>query len=374
MFVKRKKIGIITFHRSYNYGAALQAYATIQFLACNGYEPIIIDYCPSNLNEYGTFKALFNDVSNVGSALPLRAAKALIKSIGNKKRIETFNRFIDGEMPLTHAYNSCQELKDDLPLADIYCTGSDQVWNNYYTKEFDPSFFLAFTPKHSTCISIAASFGKEAFDQKDLVFIRKALEKYNYLSVRENAGLQLLQKIGYLHADLMLDPTLLVSREAWSSFSKKTIEGNYVLVYQLHGESNSARIAREYAKRQRLPVYSIITMPYQYKFGCNNIIAPDVHEWVGLFKGASCIFTDSFHGTVFSLLFEKTLAVTLPPRFENRITSLLDEIGAETLICSSLDKWSSRLKTVDSQGIQRALSRLCEEKRTLLIDRLNALN
>lgn len=373
MSVKRRKIGIITFHRSYNYGAALQAYATVQFLACNGYEPMVIDYCPSNLNKYGTFKTLFSDVSNMGSALPLRAVKAFVKSIGNKKRIEVFNKFIDGEMPLTHRYNSCQELKDDLPLADIYCTGSDQVWNNYYTKKFDPSFFLAFAPEHSTCISIAASFGKETFGEEDMAFLRKELRRYRYLSVRENTGLELLHKLGYSHADLMLDPTLLLLRKDWSSFAKKSVESNYVLVYQLHGESNTTRMAREYAKRQGLPLLSIVTMPYQCKPGSQHIIAPDVHEWVGLFKGASCVFTDSFHGTVFSLLFEKNLAVTLPPRFGNRITSLLSAIGGESFVCSNVDEWSSRLDTLDKQSILNELSRLCEEKRTLLINRLKSL-
>lgn len=369
-----KTVGIITFHRSYNYGAALQAYATVQFLASNGYDPVIIDYCPSNLNKYGSFKTLFNDVSNSGSALPIRAAKALIKSFGNKKRLQAFNRFIDGEMPLTRKYYSCQELKNDLPPVDIFCTGSDQVWNNYYTKEFDPSFFLAFAPDGSTCISIAASFGKETFDQEDMDFIKRELRKYDYLSVRESTGLELLHKLGYNDADLMLDPTLLLQRDHWSSFASLPAKGDYVLVYQLHGESETTSMARAYAKREGLPVRAIVTMPYQCKLGCKHVIAPDVHEWVGLFKGARCVFTDSFHGTVFSLLFDKQLAVTLPPRFGSRITSLLTAIGGESLICSNLDEWSSRQASIDKQGIQKVLVQLCEQKQTLLVNRLKSLN
>lgn len=369
-----KKVGIITFHRSYNYGAALQAYATVQFLASIGYDPVIIDYCPSNLNEYGSFKTLFNDVSNAGSALPIRAAKALIKSFGNKKRLLAFNRFIDGEMPLTRKYYSCQELKKDLPPVDIFCTGSDQVWNNYYTKEFDPSFFLAFAPDGSTCISIAASFGKEFFDLDDMDFIKKELRKYDYLSVRENTGLELLHKLGYDDADLMLDPTLLLQRDNWSSFASLPTKGDYVLVYQLHGESKTTSMAREYAKRKGLPLRAIVTMPYQCKPGCKHVIAPDVHEWVGLFKEARCVFTDSFHGTVFSLLFDKQLAVTLPPRFGSRITSLLNAIGGESLICSDLDEWSSRQTNINRRSIQELLVQLCDHKQRLLENRLKSLN
>lgn len=369
-----KKVGIITFHRSYNYGAALQAYATVQFLASIGYDPVIIDYCPSNLNEYGSFKTLFNDVSNAGSVLPIRAAKALIKSFGNKKRLLAFNRFIDGEMPLTRKYYSCQELKKDLPPVDIFCTGSDQVWNNYYTKEFDPSFFLAFAPDGSTCISIAASFGKEIFDLDDMDFIKKELRKYDYLSVRENTGLELLHKLGYDDADLMLDPTLLLQRDNWSSFASLPTKGDYVLVYQLHGESKTTSMAREYAKRKGLPLRAIVTMPYQCKPGCKHVIAPDVHEWVGLFKEARCVFTDSFHGTVFSLLFDKQLAVTLPPRFGSRITSLLYAIGGESLICSDLDEWSSRQTNINRRSIQELLVQLCDHKRRLLENRLKSLN
>lgn len=96
--------------------------------------------------------------------------------------------------------------------ADFYCSGSDQVWNNYYTKKFDPSYFLAFAPSGSTCISIASSFGKSSFNEEDSAFINNQLSKYTYLSVRETSGIKLLREMGYSDVDLMLDPTLLVSR------------------------------------------------------------------------------------------------------------------------------------------------------------------
>ena len=98
----KKSVAIMTYHRAYNYGAALQAYATVQYLKDAGFEPIIIDYCPNNILGYGTFRNLFNDVSNMNSAFPIRVAKAFLKSLGNRKRISTFDRFIDREMPLTN--------------------------------------------------------------------------------------------------------------------------------------------------------------------------------------------------------------------------------------------------------------------------------
>lgn len=367
-----KSVAIMTYHRAYNYGAALQAYATVKYLKDAGFEPLIIDYCPNNYQGYGTFRNLFNDVSNMNSMFPIRVAKAFLKSLGNRKRISTFDKFIDNEMPLTNKrYYSCQELKDDLPEADIYCSGSDQVWNNYYTKKFDPSFFLAFTPNDSTCISIASSFGKESFNEVDSAFIKDHLSKYTYLSVRETSGIKLLRELGYSDVDLMLDPTLLVSADAWSGFAKETAEESYVLLYQLHGDSDTAKYAREYAKQHGMKIKSIITMPYQSKPGCHNIIAPDVHEWVGLFKGASCVFTDSFHGTVFSLVFNKPVAVTLPSHFSTRITTLLDAVGANGLICSDVQEWSSRVQGIDFAGIQRELANLCSEKQALLRDRLD---
>lgn len=368
----KKSVAIMTYHRAYNYGAALQAYATVQYLKDAGFEPIIIDYCPNNILGYGTFRNLFNDVSNMNSAFPIRVAKAFLKSLGNRKRISTFDRFIDSEMPLTNKrYFSCQELKDDLPEADIYCSGSDQVWNNYYTKKFDPSYFLAFAPSGSTCISIASSFGKSSFNEEDSAFINNQLSKYTYLSVRETSGIKLLREMGYSDVDLMLDPTLLVSPDTWSRFAKDTDEESYVLLYQLHGDSDTANCARAYAKQHGLKIKSIITMPYQTKPGCQNIIAPDVHEWVGLFKGANCVFTDSFHGTVFSLVFNKPVAVTLPSHFSTRITTLLNAVGANDLICSDVQEWSSRVRNNDLTDIQRELASLCAEKQALLRDRLS---
>lgn len=368
-------IAYVTFHRSYNYGAALQAYATAKLIAELGYEPLLIDYCTSNLRDYGTIRSLFNDSGNRSDALPIRFMKSVVKSIGNKKRKKAFDSFIDNEIPLTRTYYSCDELSQDPPKADIYCTGSDQVWNNYYTNELDPTFFLQFAPKTAKRISIAASFGKSDFDEPDIQRIKQYVSSYDYLSVREVEGVHILERCGFSDIDLMLDPTLLRPHDEWVHFADeiRSLEPGFVLVYQLHGESETARLAVEYAQKTGKKVVSIVSMPYQKRKGCMNVVAPSVHEFVGFFKAADCVFTDSFHGTVFSLTFNKKLAATLPPRFSNRITSLLDAIDANVLVCGKLDDWLAGQQEFDYIAMQKKLQEYKDAKRMLLASRIAAL-
>ena len=139
-----KKIAVITYHRSYNYGAVLQAYATVKFFENQGFDVKIIDYYPQNLRGFGTYKNSFNDVSNANRNFLVRCILTLVKTPGYKKLKKAFDYFIDKELPLTDSFYSLEELKNNLIDFDIYCTGSDQVWNNYYTHNFDGAYFLDF--------------------------------------------------------------------------------------------------------------------------------------------------------------------------------------------------------------------------------------
>lgn len=370
-----KTIGVITYHRAYNYGASLQAYATVQLLREFGFEPSIIDYCPSNLRDYDSFKTQYNDVSNSSSFLPIRIVKAIVKTIGASKRAKTFNNFANDEMPLTRPYMSNDELKSDVPHVDVMCSGSDQVWNNYYTRQFDPAFFLDFAPEGIPRISISSSFGKDSFSEEEIDSLKNLLKDYNYISVRENAGCAVLDKVGIQKYDLMPDPTILLEKETWQSFADKgnaDLRCPYVLVYQLHGDSSTSRHAIAYARKNGMEAVSIVTMPYQAKRGCRNIVAPDVYDFVRLFKEAACVFTDSFHGTVFSLLFEKKLAMTLPVRFSDRVKTLLGEIDAEGLVFSDEVSWEASCKQVDRKAVSAKLDELRNSKRIVLESRLSA--
>ena len=362
-----KKIAVITYHRSYNYGAVLQAYATVKFFENQGFDVKIIDYYPQNLRGFGTYKNSFNDVSNANRNFLVRCILTLVKTPGYKKLKKAFDYFIDKELPLTDSFYSLEELKNNLIDFDIYCTGSDQVWNNYYTHNFDVAYFLDFVLDDKAKIAFAASFGKSKFTEEEYSYLREKLSKYDYISVREKTGVDIAKKVGRDDCDLMLDPTLMVEPEIWNDFaSKDTIDDKYILVYQLHGDSDTYEQAKKISQQLNFKIVRIITMPHQKSKGCINIVTPDIHQFVSLFKNAEIILTDSFHGTVFSILYSKKLGVTMPKRFGNRITTLLDQLDARELIIHDLEKWSDNdFQALYSKVIPK-LSELRYEKNELI--------
>lgn len=372
--MEEKKIAIITYHRSYNYGAALQSYATVCFFESLGYSPRIIDYYPANLRDYGTYKSSFYDVSNATRPFLIRCLLTLLKTPGYKRLKRAFDPFINRELPLTRAYYSEDELKEELPDADIFCTGSDQVWNNYYTRKFDDVFFLGFVPETKTKISFSSSFGKSRFSEDENKYIKEHLDKYDYISVRENSGIKILENLGYTDCDLLLDPTLMIQPSVWREFASSAMfDFEYVLVYQLHGDSDTFDRAYEIASRNNLKIVRIITMPHQRTRGCINVVTPDIRQFVSLFANARIVVTDSFHGTVFSIIYNKKLAVTMPKRFGDRITTLANAIGAEKMILGDIEKWIRLDFDALYVHINDKLQKLRREKNELFVKRMNEL-
>lgn len=369
-----KKIAVITYHRSYNYGAALQSYATVQLFEKMGYSVKIIDYYPENLRGFGTYRNAFQDVSNASRPFIIRCLLTLLKTPGYKKLKHAFDAFIDRELPLTNSYDSIEKMKCELSEFDIYCTGSDQVWNNYYTHVFDGAYFLDFAPENKPKIAFAASFGKSEFTDEECTYLHGKLSKYNYLSVRETTGVKIVQKIEGRNCDLMLDPTLMVDPKVWQEFEAESlITEKYILVYQLHGDSDTYNKARAAAIKFNLKVVRIITMPHQKVQGCINIITPDIRQFVTLFKNAEIVFTDSFHGTVFSVLYNKKLGITMPKRFGNRITTLVTAIGAEDLIIDEFEAWLQTDFSTLYSIVNPKLDKLREDKNKLFKERLEEI-
>lgn len=347
--MEKKSIYTITYHRAFNYGAVLQAYATVIFFERLGYDAKIIDYIPESLHGFGTFKNAYNQVDNKKHNFIMRIILSAIKTPSNKRLKKVFTKFVDNNLKLTRKYYSMQELVSNKPIADIYCSGSDQVWNNYYSTNFEKAYFLDFASKDDICISLSSSFGKEEFNAKEKEYIKKSLSKYSLLSVREMEGKSILDSLNLKPNLLTYDPTLLIDYKYWErligdiSQKDKTETDKYILLYQLHGDSDAYEKAIEFSKKKGLKVIRIITMYHQIKKDCQNIIIPDVPRFLKLIKNAEYVFTDSFHGTVFSIIFKKKVGVRLPIRFGNRITSLLYSLNASEIIISNLSDWNSKV-------------------------------
>ena len=227
-----KKVAIITYHKVYNCGSSLQAYATLQTFLKLGMDATIINYIPERFKGYGSFRQTFAEKKFFSNSL-----KALVMTLlsyrSRKKQKEQFDKFdkylhlgneiYDEELSLMHEY-------------DIYFTGSDQVWNDYFGG-FEKAYFLDFVKQGKPCYAYSASFGKSQFSFDEKNKLRQLLSKYSKISVRENTGKQILEEIGIKSVQL-LDPIYVLSREEWSRIAESPIEGKYILRYQISYKSN----------------------------------------------------------------------------------------------------------------------------------------
>lgn len=300
-------VGILTFHNATNYGAILQTYALQRALTKEGVNSEIIDYrCPAITAAHKIRMKGLNFVS------------FLIK----KKTKKSFDRFYENE------------IRHSSPIADIesadgyesIIVGSDQVWNMNLTGN-DFSFFLENINVKK--YSYAASIGDCSFDKKDIKErIKAALGQFEKISVRESTTADYLKEtIVDCSGKVSVhpDPVLLLSKEEWMEVADYQPRKDYILVYVL-GPKRKELIekAREIAKEQSLPILWVSDSLRKYK-GVRNIRNVSPEKFVGLLARSSYIVTNSFHGTVFGVLFQKKMSVL--GWNGRRMEDLLDFVG-----------------------------------------------
>ena len=242
-------IGIITMHRVPNMGSVLQAYALQHTINQLGYRATIIDY-------------VFPQKKLIPLHIrALRWGLDLLKGRPNHKKRGKLNEFISSHLFLTRKYNNAEELKADPPIFDIYCTGSDQVWNPMHIGN-DMTFFLDFVPDSSPKISYASSFALDSIPKEYYSRFSSYLSKYTSITVREDSGINIIRTLINKNVLSVCDPTLLLKNEEWLSLADhKThpIKGAYILVYIVGYMYNPRpavyRIINEVKKGIGIPVY-----------------------------------------------------------------------------------------------------------------------
>lgn len=213
-----KKIRIITFHNAHNYGAMLQAYALSKKIENMDNQVEFIDYRNKNV-ENG------NRIININKN---KLIKSILSNIvyynKNRRRYNNFNKFMNQNLQLTERrYDNVEELKQDSPKADIYITGSDQVWNKDIVGSIEDSYTLNFGDDNVKRISYAASIGKSIIAEPDKNVINHKLERIDYISVREEDAKHALSQIVNKNIEVVLDPTLLIDKKEWESEIKRKV-------------------------------------------------------------------------------------------------------------------------------------------------------
>ena len=299
---------IVTLHRARNYGAALQTYALKTHLCKMGYTTGIYDAEPlSALSEIKLKSKLLKLVNNL--------AKSMHKSEFTKKE----NKFIEFLKENFDVNNSLE--------CKAFIAGSDQVWNPIV---INPAYYLDFVPKNSVRASYAASIGVSSLPDSKKEIYQNYLSQFNYISVRETSAKAALQKfLPGKDIRVDLDPTFLLSREEWTKASLKgenKIKGNYILLYILHIPENINELCKWLKKELNANIVLIDTRGYLGIKVNHDIIVRNVgpYDFLALFRDATAVITTSFHGTAFSILFEKEFYSVINPDFPSRVQNVLE--------------------------------------------------
>lgn len=348
------KIGVITIEKVNNYGAELQATATIKVLQGMGYETEIIDYCYyKNWNFKDTrISAPFVSMSVKGRLMywvKYRLVNRIVAKIlpllypTVKRRIRRFEDFHKINTRMSKRYLSMPELYQTKMDYDVYVVGSDQVWNPSASSSIEP-YFLTFAPKEAKKISYASSFGVSNIPASLYEKYKKLLSNIDSLSVREQTGVCLVKALTGRDATCVLDPTLLLNKEQWGNImlAYPHMPSRYILVYQLLPSDMLPSLAKKISEEMNCPVYYLAKRAYAVNAPKGMRVIKDAGpaEFLWLIKNASCVVTNSFHGTAFSVNFcIPFYAVLNSKRGSNvRITSLLKSVNLMGRIVYEGDK------------------------------------
>lgn len=367
-------INVITRHAPTNYGSLLQAIATQRVIMNLGHECRIINYIPKC--ETGVRMAITQlEQKTKWRRNPIK--KAIYLMVAEPKTLLMDRKFLamrkkyllmgpycatTGELKKLYA-----EKKDE-----VFLTGSDQVWGPISTGHYDPTYFLDFVPKSSRKLAFAASFGKAIFDEQTLKEYAVLLKKYDSLAVRENVAVELLKKMD-ISAKQVLDPTLLMDADAWSEYVKPMKKPEkYVLVYQIHANSDLDHYAVKFAEKAELPLLRVSPLLHQARRSGKFVYCPDISGFLDLVKNAAYMVTDSFHGTAFAINFNTQFVEVLPNTgTSSRNQSILEFTGLTNRIVRDLNDFSYIDQEIDFKeanekiGISRIESiRILEEMLT----------
>lgn len=327
------KIGIVTFNSAHNYGAVLQAWALQEYLKGEGHEPSIINY---RINDIDKLYRIYKPRNPYRSKKLNKAVhcaqdvKARFRDKNKYKRYHAFEHFINHTLNTTQppVYNFGQLSKREFDF-DAMIAGSDQIWNGIFTK-MNPGYFLNFGPKNAKRISYAASIGKDTISDVEALQFQKFIKNFDYISVREEKAKEQVQRFIDADVEVVVDPTLLLPREKYDEIKKDPkINQEYIYVHNVHLVKVDERLnamAEELSKRTGLPI--VHNRPdYSFTNECGKFLDGGPEEFIGWIANARYVLANSFHATVFSMIYHREF-ITIP-HFQNpdRMRFFLNSLG-----------------------------------------------
>lgn len=300
-----------------NFGALLQAYALKKSFENRGCSVSVLNYClESTMRTYELYPKITGWVSFVRFLKAFRVRKETEKSV------QKFFQFRKEKLDLTGEYKNFTELEANAPDADIYVTGSDQVWNPKIN--FDRAYYLQFGKKDAVRASYAASIGLAQIPKEYENELVDRIRQIPFRSVRESTAKEILQQHG-ISSDVHVDPSLLLEKYDYDQLAVlPSVRKPYVLLYLLMMPDNIKEYLNEL--RKLYPNAVFVNIPgntYTKPLGDVQIRDIGPCDFLGLIRNAEAVLTTSFHGTVFSLIYQKQFMSVLPRGTGSRISGLL---------------------------------------------------
>lgn len=330
------KCGILTITIGSNYGNRLQNYALQCVIKNFGYFPETIDYTPSYMlnkkkeknkpikNNFLKLKKIgFSHLFNIINKKILRRKRIKEKEV---YRRQCFNDFIDQYICMSsQQYDSNSDFNQLNEIYNFFIVGSDQVWNPYWEGR-DEFFYLTFTNNEKK-IAYAPSFGVSQIPENQKKIYQKNLSSFSNISIREEQGQKIIKNLINSDVPILLDPTFLLKKDEWDQIVvESTDKENYILTYFLGIiSSKRKRKIKKFAKKNNLKIISM----YEDWNPKSNFGGPS--EFVGLIKNATYVCTDSFHGAVFSIIYNKPFTVMEREEINNQTNHKMNS-RIETLL------------------------------------------
>lgn len=331
-----KKIGIMTWFRYQNYGTALQATAIFTKIEELGYKPQLIDYAPKG----GVIENHKITASFVEAKIANKLKNCCLKKYISKERTALFSKYLTDVANITEQVDTFPELQALNSEFDAFVCGSDQIWA---PSCYDDKYFLSFVDCAQNMVAYAPSIGlpniKNGYIKQNMA---RLISRFEHLSIREQQGSDIIKQLCERHAEVVVDPTLLLSASEWKTFledqrstREKKIDGDYIICYFLGDYRGYIKAVKRMSEKFNMPAYVIPIFARQ-----ENKIPFEVGpvEFVDLIRNAKYVCTDSFHGIAFSINFNipftafKRFKDKDPQNQNSRIINILEAVGLQDRI------------------------------------------
>jgi len=375
------KVGLITYHDTANHGAALQLYSTLRVVSELGYDIEAIDYT----NEYRSSLYIPHKrvLAEIRSMKFISAIKTIIGYWTINSRLKAFDAFYAKHTKRSvQSYNASSNLSDLNKYYNTFMCGSDQIWS-LKNNGGDLVYLLNFAHEDSTLVSYASSLGMDEIEPRFQAEYIRLLNRFEYISVREKSGSQLLEKILKRRVKVVLDPVFLLTKDDWlglidsgSKDKESTGGGRTLLDYT----------AQKGALEQFISKIDVNTDFDQIsKFGTNlkildifdrktrTFTSAGPIDFIKHLNGCDFLFTSSFHGTVLAIIFKKPFITVLSGNKgrDSRIVDLLSELGLNDRIFSTKMTRSQIFQDIDYDSVYDSLNILREQSLIYLNESLS---